>query len=264
MWDGVSAWVTQGNHTQSTVYKLSYTYNFGTAQINRIDANGFYHWIAYAEASNGTTASTINTDFVDADVQLLVQSVPTGYATTSYTPYKLSYQLATTVEQVVNAEGAINLHTGGNQIDVQEGVIVREKATPVYYANGNSYYINNNVVGQTSYFKNKSNNIVKIFKNGVEDKRWTIRKNQSTGIGGADALIAAVDYDSTAEYTVTYTLLDKYANTAANTDVTGTYEGNISTSLNHAIRRLGDVETIAAINVNAIADLYKRMKGLGG
>jgi hypothetical protein len=97
---------------------------------NTIDSNGFVHFLAYADASDGTTASTINTDFVELEVNLLVQTLPTGYATTSWTPYKLSYQLATTVEEVVTVEGAINLHTGGNQIEVSEGVVVREKVTP--------------------------------------------------------------------------------------------------------------------------------------
>jgi hypothetical protein len=35
-----------------------------------IDANGFIHCLAYADASNGTTASTINTDYVELNVTL--------------------------------------------------------------------------------------------------------------------------------------------------------------------------------------------------
>lgn len=37
---------------------------------NRIQADGFIHFLAYAEASNGTTASTINTDYVELEVEL--------------------------------------------------------------------------------------------------------------------------------------------------------------------------------------------------
>jgi hypothetical protein len=53
-----------------------------------IDANGFVHFMAYAEASDGVTASTINSDYVSLDVTLnaggnkanLVTWVPVGNA----------------------------------------------------------------------------------------------------------------------------------------------------------------------------------------
>jgi hypothetical protein len=68
MWDGVSAWITQGNHTSASVAMLSYTFN--SVNINsRLDSNGFVHLIAYADASNGTVASTINTDYVELNVE---------------------------------------------------------------------------------------------------------------------------------------------------------------------------------------------------
>ncbi|MEI2392222.1 hypothetical protein V8V55_20675 [Priestia megaterium] len=35
-----------------------------------IDTNGFVHFLAYAEASDGVTASTINTDYVDLEIEL--------------------------------------------------------------------------------------------------------------------------------------------------------------------------------------------------
>lgn len=41
-----------------------------------VDANGFAHFLAYADASNGTTASTINTDFVELEVYMAAGSVP--------------------------------------------------------------------------------------------------------------------------------------------------------------------------------------------
>ncbi len=40
------------------------------ALANYIDANGFVHFLAYAEASDGTTASVINTDYVELNVEL--------------------------------------------------------------------------------------------------------------------------------------------------------------------------------------------------
>jgi hypothetical protein len=223
------------------------------------------HFLAYADASDGVTASTINTDFVDLNVQLLIQTLPTGYATKQYTPYKLAYQLATTVETVATVEGAVNLHVGGNQVDVQEGVVVREKVTPQQHSTTKDWFINEqgvSVLITDNPLKNKVDKIIKVYRNGIEDKKWYWVIGGTNGKGYVSCY--AADYDSTAEYTVTYTLLDKYKSTAASNEVTLNYEANIATSLNHVIRRLGDVETTTTININAIAGLYKRVKALGG
>lgn len=54
-------------HTNAGVSKLIYGF---TQIINKIDANGFVHFIAYAEPSNGTVASVINTDYAELEVEL--------------------------------------------------------------------------------------------------------------------------------------------------------------------------------------------------
>jgi uncharacterized protein YmfQ (DUF2313 family) len=70
MWDGVSAWIAQGSHSSAGVLLLSYTFNSGNINA-RLDANGFVHFLAYADASNGTIASAINTDYVELSVDYL-------------------------------------------------------------------------------------------------------------------------------------------------------------------------------------------------
>src|SRR5690606_21250337 len=40
-----------------------------------IDSNGFVHFLAFADASNGTTASRIETDYVELEVELSVSSI---------------------------------------------------------------------------------------------------------------------------------------------------------------------------------------------
>lgn len=54
-------------HTNTTTTKLAYGF---TQIVNKIDANGFVHFIAYAEPSNGTTPSVINTDYAELEVEL--------------------------------------------------------------------------------------------------------------------------------------------------------------------------------------------------
>ncbi|WP_152667899.1 hypothetical protein [Aneurinibacillus tyrosinisolvens] len=53
-------------------------------------AQNLFSSLAYADASDGVTASTINTDFVELEVELKVATLPAGYATKAFTPYKLA------------------------------------------------------------------------------------------------------------------------------------------------------------------------------
>lgn len=68
-WEG-SLWFNNWLFTTSpTTTKVTGTIGISPA-TNRIDSNGFVHFLAYAEASDGTTASVINTDYVELNVEL--------------------------------------------------------------------------------------------------------------------------------------------------------------------------------------------------
>jgi hypothetical protein len=70
-----SKWETQNvSHTQGSVALLS---RYSTAMSSVIDSNGFCHFLAYADPSDGVTASTISTDYVELELQLNVAE--TGY-----------------------------------------------------------------------------------------------------------------------------------------------------------------------------------------
>lgn len=60
-------WSTTVNHTNSTITKLSISTG---SFLSFISDDGFAHFLSYAEASNGTIASVIGTDFVELDVEL--------------------------------------------------------------------------------------------------------------------------------------------------------------------------------------------------
>jgi hypothetical protein len=79
VWTG-SAWGGASSHTSGTVQKIPYTTTTAISAI--IDANGFAHFLAYGTtASDGTTASAINTDYIEllVDVVQLVASNPNSY-----------------------------------------------------------------------------------------------------------------------------------------------------------------------------------------
>lgn len=65
-----STWYAGVAHTAGVVTKLARVQQtVGDINVN-IDSNGFVHFLAYADASDGTTASVINTDYVELNVEL--------------------------------------------------------------------------------------------------------------------------------------------------------------------------------------------------
>jgi hypothetical protein len=254
------------NHTQSTVNKLSSQSSNTTVFI---DANGFIHFLAYADASDGTTASTVYTDYIDLDVELNVQTVPaTGYSSVDYKPYTLDYVLSSPVEEIIsNSEGMISLASGGSQIELFEGVIVREKVTPRVSGDGTTYGINH--YGYTFFtvnsspFNYRAATIINVYKNGNIDPLWTKMTNASNAYGTARATIKAADYDSTAEYTVTYNILDKYLYTTNIIDVSLSYQGSQKSVVDTLVQKIADDETKVSIHAMQIVNIIARMKAAG-
>ncbi|MGD6832588.1 BppU family phage baseplate upper protein [Sutcliffiella halmapala] len=62
-----NSWNTPSVHTNGTVTKLVRS---NTLLHLVIDSNGFVHYLAHADPSDGVTASTINTDFFNTDIEL--------------------------------------------------------------------------------------------------------------------------------------------------------------------------------------------------
>jgi hypothetical protein len=259
-----STWSSPSTNTSSSPSKLSYAV---TNMGSYIDANGMVSYLSYADASDGTTASTVYTDYIDLDVELNVQTVPaTGYSSVDYKPYTLDYVLATPVEEVISgAAGFVSLAAGGNQVELFEGVIVREKVTP--YNNGTTFAFINHATYPTSQTKNRYNNngTLIIFRNGVDDtKNWTKDPAPSWAGGRSGAYIALANYDPTAEYTVTYTVLDKFSYTANIVDAILEYKSTAKGVQAVTTQRLSDAETNISILIKAMVDFYSFKKSLGG
>lgn len=268
-----NSWYTASvaTHTAATPTKLSTEMAVGGAlpPTNGIDANGFVHFILYAEASNGTITSRIEIDAVDLEVYLNLTTLPAGYSTVDFTPYQLSYQLAATIEEVISVEGSIGLQSGGNQVELFEGVVIREKVTPKYRSSDARYFINVDglkigSIGIGGEASKKVGSISRIFKNGQEDLKWVVYTDTGTAYGNQYASVLAADYDAMAEYTVTYVILDKYNRTTNAYEATVTYETSAKSVQDRMVSDIVNVETQSAVNVRAIAELFKRVKALGG
>jgi hypothetical protein len=259
-WNGTT-WATNttgSNHSNSTVTKIQAWGGDSVAIGQMIDSNGFAHFLAYADASDGVTASTVFTDFIDLEVELNVQTVPaTGLATTEFKPYKLDYVLATPVEEALTSGGgAIALQSGGNQVELLEGVVWQEAATPVKGTGSsvsNLYYINI-LVGTTAGFeipigsqlKNRADKIIGVYRNGQLDSRWSIAKSTSA-YGSERAEIKAADYDPTADYTVTYINLDKYLYTTNAIEAKLEYQTSLGSAVAANVQDIADIKNSLSI-----------------
>jgi hypothetical protein len=222
----------------------------------------FNGWQAKTVDANGKpTAWKSLGDGTDAPTQTLAY-VSTNKAP-NFTPYKLSYVLATPVVQTAQVEGDIALN-GPTQVQVGSGVIVREKVVPVL--NNNAYRINFGT--PVAPLKNKPAKIIRMYKNGVIDNNWIFDTIVDSGAGVVTASTAPSNFDSTAEYTVSYLLFNidntlvKFTNNGLEFKVI--YDTSIKSVLDTLAERTADLTTLGSVNVQAIAELYKRVKSLGG
>jgi BppU N-terminal domain len=254
LWDDISGDYFQlpGTHLRLTISDADsgwgITYNPTTDDIKRY----FNGW----KYQDGTTWISVTGNGQTATAATALTTKPSDYV-----PYKLSYVLTTPQVNIVTdkVEGDIVLN-GLTQVEVTSGVVVREKVTP--YLSGDTYLLNFNQQ-PTSHFKNIPSKVVGIYKNGVLDKKWlvgysTIYRNN------VQVYINKADFDTTAEYTVTYLVLDREKFTANVTEVKATFANNIRSALDEVVAKQGDMAATISVNVMAIAEMYKRLKALGG
>jgi hypothetical protein len=159
--------------------------------------------------------------------------------------WSLDYQLADEVVEPVTMEGALNLIEGLNTIEMIEGYIVREVANPKQDSVSKEWYINDVEDGDVpsgSELDFAPKEIIEIYKNGDPDNNWTVfdssivRKQKIARI--SDAL-----FDSTAQYTVTYLVLDKHLFTANALEAEGTYNTNLKTVVDKHTDQIADINT---------------------
>jgi hypothetical protein len=210
-----------------------------TPTVNMI--KGYFNGWKYT--GDGTTHSWVS--IVDGSASpTQTESYVSSNIAPNFTPYELTYQLATAQEESVTVEGALNLIDGGNQVSVEEGVVVREVAKPVYYSDTGYYYLNTNSSAlDASNFKWRTEKIKEIFKNGKKDTDNWIIEGASDAYGKERAKILKADFDSTATYSVTYIALDKYLLTVNTTEVVAEYNTNLHSVVSSVVKRQADIET---------------------
>ncbi|MCP3773667.1 hypothetical protein NLX71_10130 [Paenibacillus sp. MZ04-78.2] len=170
-------------------------------------------------------------------------SLPTSQAGNGWKPYTLQYQLAKSTPEEIIAEGGISLHEGFNQVEIGNGLVVREKVNPFLNSDTNTYINNIFLGGGASKLKNKTLKILKVYRNELEDDvRWIFYKGAHT-FGQSEVYAKLGNYDPSAAYTVTYLAFDQYSLTCNVLAIQGEYAGNVKTV----------VDTLAASGADLLA-----------
>lgn len=223
----------------------------------------FNGWkVKAVDGSNKPTAWVSAIDGKDAPTQTLdyvkVNKAP------DYTGYRLLYQLATpkVVDITDKVEGSLSV-SGQTQVSLDSGVVVREKATPVLYPTNSRYYIN--ATNISSKLKNRAGKLINVYKNGRVDNSWIMNElhistNQPTyGLYQANT----GEYDSTAEYYVTYLVLDKEIFTNNPVNVKASYNTSIRSTVDQMNEQLADVKSMASIHDRYLYKLLLAAKANG-
>jgi hypothetical protein len=218
---------------------------FNGWQAKTVDANG--KPTAWRSLGDGSDAPTQTLTYVSAN------------RAPNYTPYRLSYVLVTPQTTVVNhlVEGDIAV-SGPTQVEVTSGVVVREKVVP---ALGVTSYNLNNKIFAPSLLKNKVQNIMAIYRNSLKDTSpWMFVKDIDS-FGNQRAYVHKDYFDPTAEYTVTYLVLDRHQQSLNATEVKVSYSGSLKDTVDMNTERLADALTQQSILNNQMYRVLVALKG---
>ncbi|MED3574498.1 hypothetical protein [Cytobacillus praedii] len=148
----------------------------------------------YVDANKGTKGAKKWIRLIGTGESLILPTVSYN----GWKPFKIIYK--TTSEQDVSAkyEGDLRLVKGINKVFLGEGIVLREKATPVL--SGDKYYIGSSSANgsETRYSPEK---VIEVVKSGKHDN-WTL---------GVDAQLDKPLYDTLGFYGVTYKVKDKFS-----------------------------------------------------
>jgi hypothetical protein len=212
--------------------------------------------------TDGTTWTSVTGNGQTANASVALSTKPTDF-----TPYKLSYVLAT--PQLINVtdkvEGAISV-SGPTQVEVTSGVIVREKVVPQYSSTGKAYLINEkgiNASAPDSPLKHKTDKIMAIYKNGQKDTQYPTKTLNANQNGAAYGEIPEAYFDTTAEYTVTYLVLDRHLHTTNATEVKASYAGNFKEVQDMQVEKVSDLAIQQSVLANQMYRVLVAAKGAG-
>ncbi|MFD0868757.1 hypothetical protein [Paenibacillus residui] len=233
VWNSDSGWGYDYTPTKEDIkaYLLGWRmYNNDVGLTTPYNNTGTKRWFAIAN---------------DVEKTPLGSTTPPNYPPNSvvpdkWTPYLLQYQLSSPVDEPLEHEGSLMLYEGANQVEVGTGIVVREKANPVF-SGGAAWHINN-TDRPLSLLSKRVDKVIKVYCNNEADE-WGEQIGSSIGYGNVWLFKNRERYDPAAVYQVTYLALDTYKIGIAPTEISAEYVSNLR----------GTVDSLVEGNKNALA-----------
>lgn len=164
--------------------------------------------------------------------------------------------LSQSIVETVQVEGDL-VASGTAQVTIDSGVVVREKATPIKTVD---YYINRTDKGP-SKLKNKTSRVLFLYKNGLLETKWA--KVSTNAYGNEAIVIKESDFDPTAEYTVTYLVLDKHLFTTNVIDAKVTYNQSLASTVREVGEKQADNSTLLFAQQAQMSELVAKTREYG-
>ncbi|MFE9278578.1 hypothetical protein ACQKLN_25850 [Paenibacillus glucanolyticus] len=171
-------------------------YDGGADASSTYNGTGLKAWVNLKQHKEGNSSNYTTT-------------LPTVTAE-GWAPYQIIYQLATPTVEPIVSEGMLTFIEGDNQIEVGTGIVLREGVKPVDSGDG-TYWIN----GRTSPsypLSKRPSRIQSVYKNNLPDNGWIARPvdvGYEYVFGLVQARLGSILFDPSANYSVTYLMLDK-------------------------------------------------------
>jgi hypothetical protein len=176
-------------------------------------------------------------------------TLPTQPVSSTFTNYRLLYQLAQPVQETISTDGLYPvLNAGMNQVELGESIRIKEPVTPSL--TGSIYTINahTNPNDRPKYLVER---IIAVYRNGTLDPKWIISPNSPPDgtFGKYFAKINASDFDPTASYSVTY-IAQPYAVSSSILSLDGSYESNLRKDVDKNTANIADLgERLTAVEL---------------
>ncbi len=222
--------------------------SFGTPY----NGTGTKAWVEQSKAL-AWGLSTVGTGITDFNV-INGQQAPLSWNesghTATITSYKLLYQLAQPVEVAITSEGEISLFEGTNVLEVGTGVVRREPANfglivgDSTFGGFDGYWANNTSL--STRFKYRTEKILSVYKNDAKDIPSLILLT-GTPYGKEQVGYRKDRFDTTAAYSVTYTVLDRYLYTAPLIDLQAEYRTKLAGVVAETVQDIADLATRVSV-----------------
>jgi hypothetical protein len=212
-----SAWVgSPANHTQSTVTKLTNTIT-SVSMSNYIDASGFMHVLAYADASDGVTASVINTDYIELQITYTDNNCKLQGTTTSTTYTQSSALVAgayTATTNTATISSAVNVDYVELQVELLSSSILLNNVNSINIVSGDLIVLiegsnfGSSVVSSVGSSISLATPISGVFDSGALVRIYSSQESVSTRVlMTGDALIYPISPDAVASAGTSYSFL---------------------------------------------------------